>query len=51
MKIQEKDSNCYLVWAEEDGRYLVCTYNHKDGEECLANRCGYCKELKCKCYE
>lgn len=50
-RVIDPTDNCYLEWGEEDGRYLVCTYNHKDGEECLANKCEYCGHLTCKCYE
>ena len=35
-KIEQTDK-CYLTYTDElDGNnYLVCSYNHKIGEECL----------------
>lgn len=46
-KIDPTD-NCYLDWNEEGE--LVCLYNHKAGEDCLACRCQYCNEMNCICY-
>jgi len=44
----EETEKCYLEF--EDG-HLTCTHNHTLGALCLANKCPYCHELECKCYE
>lgn len=41
MEIAEKQKdttdNCYLTYSDEleGGGYLICSYNHKNGEKCL----------------
>lgn len=34
--MKKKTDKCYLIY-DEDG-YLICSHNHKAGEECLMNR-------------
>lgn len=38
-KEKHSTDNCYLTYSDElqGGGYLICTYNHKAGEECLLN--------------
>ncbi len=36
-EIKHSTDKCYLTYTDEEegGGYLTCTYNHKEGEECL----------------
>jgi hypothetical protein len=49
-EVKDSTDNCHLMFVEGVSG-LVCDYNHKAGEDCLACKCEYCHELKCKCYE
>lgn len=39
-KTKNSTDNCYLTYSDEleGGGYLICTYNHKVGEECLMHQ-------------
>lgn len=48
MKTKISVDKCYLIY-DEDGN-LVCAFNHKMGEECLAHKCKYCGQINCVCF-
>lgn len=44
----ESLNNCYLQFIDW---YLTCTYNHNEWDYCLMDRCDYCSNFDCKCYD
>lgn len=48
MSRKDETEKCWLEFVEG---YLTCTFNHTAGALCLGNKCPYCHELECHCYE
>ena len=46
--MQDETEKCWLEYVEG---YLTCTYNHTAGALCLVNKCPYCHNLECICYQ